>query len=135
MAGESSTKERKDAVEQSRRDAEGALQGVMTTATEAADRVKAVAGNVADAMPGAVAQAQTAATQTQHTLETMPDQTLMLGTAFSLGLGVGFFLSGASRLLVLLSLAPAAAMVMTLAGRGSTPAAAAERWRRPSSAR
>jgi hypothetical protein len=120
MAGERSTKERKDAVDESRREAEGAIQGVMSTATEAADRVRAVAGNVAEAMPGAVAQAQTAATQTQQTLETMPDQTLMLGAAFSLGMGVGFFLSGASRLLVVLSIVPAAAMAMTLVGRGST---------------
>ena len=124
MTGEGTTKERKEAVDQSRRDAEGALQGVMSTATDAADRVRTVAGNVAEAMPGAVAQAQTAATQTQQTLETMPDQTLMLGAAFSLGMGVGFFLSGASRLLVLLSVAPAAAMAVTLAGRDSGPSAA-----------
>ena len=117
---ERTTRERKDEVEQSRREAEGAVQGVMSTATEAADRVRAVAGNVADAMPGAVAQAQTAAAQTQQTLETMPDQTLLLGAAFSLGMGVGFFLSGANRLLVLLSIAPAAAMAMTLAGRGES---------------
>ena len=116
---ERTTKDRKDEVDESRREAEGALQGVMSTATDAADRVRTVAGNVADAMPGAVAQAQTAATQTQQTLETLPDQTLMLGAAFSLGMGVGFFLSGASRLLVLLSMAPAAAMAVTLAGRDS----------------
>lgn len=122
---ERTTKDRKDEVEQSRRDAEGALDGVMTTAADAADRVKAVAGNVAEAMPGAVAQAQSAATQTQQTLETLPDQTLMLGAAFSLGMGVGFFLSGASRVLVLLSIAPAAAMAMTLAGRNNDTAGAA----------
>ncbi len=113
------TQEQRDEVTASREDATGTLQGVMSTATEAADRVRAAAGTVADAMPGAVAQAQTAASQTAQTLDTMPDQTLMLGAAFSLGMGVGFFLSGASRVLVLLSVAPAAAMAMTLAGRNA----------------
>ncbi len=119
------TQDHRDEVTASREDATGALQGVMSTATEAADRVRAAAGTVADAMPGAVAQAQTAATQTAQTLETMPDQTLMLGAAFSLGMGVAFFLSGASRILVLLSVAPAAAMAMTLAGRSSESSSAA----------
>src|SRR3712207_1998509 len=113
------TQDRRDEVSASREEASGALQGVMTTASDAAERVRAAAGTVADAMPGAVAQAQTAANQTAQTLETMPDQTLMLGAAFSLGMGVAFFLSGASRILVLLSMAPAAAMAMTLAGRSS----------------
>jgi hypothetical protein len=119
MTSEGTTQDRRDEVAASRDEASGALEGVMSTASDAADRVRAAAGTVADAMPGAVAQAQTAATQTAQTLETMPDQTLMLGAAFSLGMGVGFFLSGASRILVLLTMAPAAAMAMTLAGRGS----------------
>ncbi len=47
----------------------------------------------------------------------MPNQGLVVGTSFSIGLGVGLFMSGANRLLVLLALAPAAAMAATLIAR------------------
>jgi hypothetical protein len=117
-AGKSETTSRaRDEVEASRNEAESALQGVMSTAQDAADRVRTVASGVAEQLPGAMATAQTAATDTARTLEQMPNQHLMLGAAFSLGLGAGLFLTGANRLLVLLSLAPAAAMATTLAGR------------------
>jgi hypothetical protein len=111
------TSRTRDEVATSRSEAESALQGVMSTAQDAADRVRTVASGVAEQLPGAVATAQTAATDTARTLEQMPNQTLMLGAAFSLGLGAGLFITGANRLLVLLSLAPAAAMATTLAGR------------------
>src|SRR3712207_5597340 len=119
------TQDRRDEVSASREEASGALQGVMTTASDDAERVRAAAGTVAEAMPGAVDQAQTAANQTAQTLETMPDQTLMLGAAFSLGMGVALFIAGASRILVLLSMAPASAMSMTLAGRNADSTGAA----------
>ena len=53
-----------------------------------------------------------------------PTRDCVIGTSFSLGLGVGLFMSGANRLLVLLALAPAAAMAATLVARDEGPAAA-----------
>jgi hypothetical protein len=47
----------------------------------------------------------------------MPNQALIVGTSFSLGLGIGLFTSGANRLLVALALAPAGAMLLTMLGR------------------
>jgi pantoate kinase len=86
-------------------------------AHEAADMIKTTAERAAERWPEAVATAQVAARDTQQALERMPNQGLVIGTSFSLGLGVGLFMSGANRLLVLLALAPAAAMAATLVAR------------------
>ena len=91
--------------------------GPIPGAQEAADMIKTTAGRAAERWPEAVATAQVAARDTQQALERMPNQGLVIGTSFSLGLGVGLFMSGANRLLVLLALAPAAAMTATLVAR------------------
>jgi hypothetical protein len=91
-------------------------------AQEAADLIKATAERAAERWPEAVASAQVAARDTQQALERMPNQGLVIGTSFSLGLGVGLFMTGANRLLVLLALAPAAAMAATLVARDEGPA-------------
>ena len=93
------------------------LAGVMDGAQEAATRARAAAGEIAERVPGAVASAQGAVDETARTLNELPDQTLVLGAAFSLGVGVGMFLTGTNRLTVLLALAPAAAMAATLLSR------------------
>lgn len=95
------------------------MAGVMEGAQEAALKARAAASEVADRMPAAVASAQGAVDETARTLNELPDQTLMLGAAFSLGVGVGMFLTGTNRLTVLLALAPAAAMAATLLSRES----------------
>jgi phage-related tail protein len=102
-------------------DADGGsrMAGVMEGAQEAALKARAAAGEVADRMPAAVASAQEAVDETARTLNELPDQTLMLGAAFSLGVGVGMFLTGTNRLTVLLALVPAAAMAATLLSRES----------------
>lgn len=94
--------------------------GVMSGAQEAAELVKSTAERAAEHWPEAVAGAQTYARDTQKRLDQMPNQGLVIGTSFSLGLGVGLFMSGANRLLVLLSLAPAAAMAATLLSRNES---------------
>jgi hypothetical protein len=99
-------------------EARGALVGVMSTAQDA---VKTAAETAAERLPTAVASAQVAVTDTQRALDELPNQALVIGTSFSLGLGVGMFLTGTNRLLVLLALVPAAAMAATLVGRGSVP--------------
>ncbi|HET7677054.1 MAG TPA: hypothetical protein VFK38_04310 [Candidatus Limnocylindrales bacterium] len=98
------------------------LRGVMDSAQEAAERVRAAATDVAEQLPAAVATAQTAAADTARTLEAMPDRTLLLGSVFSLGMATGFFVAGAPRMLVLLAAAPAIAMAGTLAGRQASGA-------------
>jgi hypothetical protein len=91
----------------------------MGGAQEAAEKLRVGAERAAERLPEAVSTAQVAARDTQRRLEEMPNQTLIVGTSFSLGLGVGLFLTGYNRLLVLLALAPAAAMAATLMNRDS----------------
>jgi hypothetical protein len=91
--------------------------GVLAGAQDAAEIVRATAERAAERWPEAVAGAQTAARDTQRALEKMPNQGLVIGTSFSLGLGVGLFMTGANRLLVVLAMAPAAAMAATLLAR------------------
>lgn len=98
-------------------DAREAAIGVMGTAQDAADKVRQTAERAAERLPDAMATAQVAARDTQRKLEEMPNQALIIGTSFSLGLGVGLFLTGFNRLLVLLALTPAAAMAATLLSR------------------
>lgn len=102
-----------DAAEQARK----ATVGVMAGAQDAAGKVLTSAERAAEKLPDAVAGAQVAARDTQRALEDMPDQALLIGTSFLMGLGVGLFLTGTNRLLVVLALAPAAAMAATLLGR------------------
>ncbi|MDQ3938019.1 MAG: hypothetical protein M3253_04985 [Chloroflexota bacterium] len=97
--------------------AEKAAVGVMGGAQEAADRLRSSAERAAEHIPDAVAGAQVAARDTQRVLEEMPNQALIVGTSFSLGLGVGLLLTGSNRLLVVAALLPAAAMAATLMSR------------------
>ena len=105
------------------------LVGVMSQAQDAAQAtvgvVRNVAGTAAERLPAAMTTAQDVAGQTSRTLDELPDQALVVGTSFSLGLGIGLFMSGMNRLFVLLALAPAAAMAVTLVNRGSDESAAA----------
>lgn len=98
----------------------GAVGTVVSTAQSAAGKVADVAGTAAERLPAAMATAQSVAGETQRTLDTLPNQALILGTSFSLGLAVGMFVTGTNRLLVLLALAPAAAMAATLVGRDTS---------------
>ena len=91
--------------------------GIMAGAQNAAEVVKTTYDRAAERFPEVAETAQTTARDTQRALEGMPNQGLIVGTSFSIGLGVGLFLSGANRFLVLAALAPAAAMAATLIGR------------------
>jgi hypothetical protein len=106
-----------------RNGSKGGTTGLMASAQDAADIVKTTAERAAERWPEAMAGAQTYARDTQRALEKMPNQGLVIGSSFSLGLGVGLFMTGANRLLVLLALAPAAAMAATLLGRDEETAA------------
>ncbi len=93
------------------------LNAVMSTAHDAADVARQTASQAAARLPDAVAATQVYARDTQKQLNGLDDQSLIAGTTFSLGLGIGLFLSGAHRLLVAAALVPAGAMAMTLLGR------------------
>jgi hypothetical protein len=94
------------------------MVGVMAGgAQEAATRVQSAAQTVAERLPAAMDTAHGAVNQTARQLDELPNQALIVGTSFSLGLGVGMFLTGTNRVLVLLALVPAAAMAATLVGR------------------
>lgn len=95
----------------------GVGAAVMSATQGATEMVRTTAERAAARLPEAVAGAQVAATETQRVLGEMPSQALLIGTSFSLGLGVGLFVTGANRLLVGLALAPAGAMALTMFGR------------------
>ena len=92
----------------------------------AQERIRAGVGKAADAMPDAMASAHSAARESQRRLDQMSDDNLLAGASFSLGLAIGLFVSGASRILVALTLVPAAAMLSTLMNRERAAAADGE---------
>lgn len=97
------------------------LVGVMSSAQGAAQTtaaaVRSAAETAAEHLPSAVANAQEVSRDTARVLDDLPDQALVIGTSFSMGLGVGLFLTGSNRILVALALVPAAAMAATLFNR------------------
>lgn len=97
--------------------AQSRANAVISGAQQAADVARQTAERAAAQLPDAVARTQVAARDTQVALEGMDGQTLMSGTTFSLGLGIGLFLSGAHRVLVVAAFLPAIAMALTLLGR------------------
>ncbi len=100
--------------------------------SDAQERLKAGANQVAEKLPDAIAGAQVAAKDAQVTLDGMSDEALVAGMSFSIGLAVGLFFGGMNRLLILLAAMPGAAMAATLAGRRqSASSATASRRRTP----
>jgi len=93
------------------------INAVMSGAQQAAEVARQTAERAAARLPEAVARTQVAARDTQVALEGMDGQTLLAGATFSLGLGLGLFVSGAHRLLVTAAFLPALAMLLTLLGR------------------
>src|SRR4051812_45267890 len=100
---------------------------VMSATQDAAEMARVTAQRAAERLPDAMAGAQTAVTQTQAKLNEMDSDALLVGTSFSLGLGVGLFLSGANRFLILAALAPAGAMLVTFLGRDQQGSATVSR--------
>jgi hypothetical protein len=111
------TQSRNGATAEGEAETRGVVGAMTGGAQEAATRVRSAAETVAERLPAAVDTAQGAVNETAARLDELPNQALVVGTSFSLGLGVGMFLTGTNRLLVLLALVPAAAMAATLVGR------------------
>jgi hypothetical protein len=120
QTGTRSTTTRKSADTETENNESGAqtqINAVVSGAQQAAEVARQTAERAAARLPDAVARTQVAARDTQVALEGMDGQTLLAGTTFSLGLGVGLFVSGAHRLLVTAAFLPALAMLLTLLGR------------------
>lgn len=81
--------------------------------------VRDAAETVATHLPEAAATTRAAVDEAARRIEAGSDEMLTAGTTLSLGLAVGMLIGGAPRILVVLSLIPAAAMGMTLLDRAS----------------
>ncbi len=95
--------------------------GPRETAAAVASTVRDAAGTVAAQLPEAAATTRAAVDEAARRIETGSDEMLTAGATLSLGVAVGLLIAGASRLLVVLALVPAAAMGLTLldrSGRG-----------------
>ena len=75
--------------------------------------------SIASRLPDAAATTQAAVDEAARSIETGSDEMLTAGTTLSLGLAVGLLIGGASRILVVLALIPAAAMGLTLLDRNN----------------
>ena len=98
--------------------------GARETAAEVASTMRDAAGTVAARLPDAAATTRAAVDEAARRIETGSDEMLTAGATLSLGVAIGLLIAGASRLLVVLALVPAAAMGLTLldrSGRGPRP--------------
>ncbi|MEW6225270.1 MAG: hypothetical protein AB1627_11650 [Chloroflexota bacterium] len=109
-------------------DAESALSGAVTEARtgigETVDAVRRQAETVGDRVPEVIEAVRSDVMDRTRTLQSWPESRQRTLAAFSLGLGVGLAVTGAPRLLVMGSLAPALVVAATLLGRDGETALA-----------
>jgi hypothetical protein len=94
-----------------------ALRGVMGTASQVADTVSGVAGEVGARLPDAASGTRSAIDEATRLVRSGSDTSLKIGGALSIGFALGLLIGGASRLLVLAALLPAALIGSTLVER------------------
>ncbi len=92
-------------------------QGLVQTARQVADSVAGAAGDVSARIPEVAQTTRDAFTEANRIVQGGSDQTLKLVSATSIGFAVGLLVGGASRLLVIASLVPAALVGATLLER------------------
>jgi len=85
--------------------------------TGAIDVMRATADQVGDRLPRVVDTVRDGATEGARAIQELPDRDQRLVAAFSLGLGLGLSISGAPRLLVIATLAPALFIGTTMTTR------------------
>jgi hypothetical protein len=95
----------------------GQSGGPREVAGDVASGVRGAAENVAARLPEAAATTRAAVDEAARRIETGSDEMLTTGATLSLGVAVGLLIGGASRILVVLALIPAAAMGLTLLDR------------------
>lgn len=101
----------------SKRDLSSDDQGLVQTARQVADTVAGAAGDVSARIPEVAQTTRDVFTEANRIVQGGSDQTLKLVSATSIGFAVGLLVGGASRLLVIASLVPAALVGATLLER------------------
>ena len=102
--------------------------GAREVAGDVASGMRDAAESVASRLPEAAATTRAAVDDAARRIETGSDEMLTAGATLSLGVAIGLLIAGASRILVVLALIPAAAMGLTLLDRnGRGPRSAAKR--------
>ncbi len=91
--------------------------GPAAAAREVAGTVIGAAGDAVARLPEAAATTRGAVEEANRAMRAGSDEMLVAGTTLSIGLAVGLLIGGASRLLVVLAVIPAAAMGFTLLDR------------------
>jgi hypothetical protein len=98
-------------------DAQAAVADARAGLAETVDTVRRQAETVGDRVPEVIEAVRTDVMDRTRTLQSWPEARQRTVAAFSLGLGIGLAVTGAPRLLVLGSLAPALIVAATLLGR------------------
>jgi uncharacterized protein YjeT (DUF2065 family) len=80
-----------------------------------------VAGRIATHLPATIAAMSAGARDATSALQTLTDPTLRVLGASSVGLGVGFYLAGAPRLVIVAGLVPAAVLGSAIVMRPVEP--------------
>ena len=91
--------------------------GARDVAGDVASGMRDAAETVASRLPDAAATTRAAVDEAARRIETGSDEMLTAGATLSLGMAIGLLVAGASRILVVLALVPAAAMGLTLLDR------------------
>lgn len=102
--------------------------GPREVAGDVASSMRDAAETVAARLPEAAATTRAAVDEAARRIDTGSDEMLTAGATLSLGVAIGLLIAGASRILVVLALVPAAAMGLTLLDRtGRGPRAVSKR--------
>jgi hypothetical protein len=96
---------------------ESRVSELAASARDLASQVEDGSSRLADRVPMAVDAVRSGAVDAARTVEAMPEATRLMVASLSLGLGAGFFLAGAPRLLTLVAFAPAIAVAGTWMAR------------------
>jgi len=91
--------------------------GPTGAARDVAGTVLGAASDAVARLPEAAATTRGAVEEANRAMRAGSDEMLVAGTTLSIGLAVGLLIGGASRLLVVLAVVPAAAMGFTLLDR------------------
>jgi hypothetical protein len=93
-------------------------EGIVQTARSMVDSVAGAAGEVSARLPEVAQTTRDALAETNRMVQQGSDETLKVLGAASIGMAAGLLVGGANRLLVVLSLLPAALIGATLVERG-----------------
>ena len=96
---------------------EDAGRGAREAVGDAAETVRGVAADVASRLPEAASTTKNAIVEADRQMRAGSDEMLSAGATLAFGVAIGLLVGGANRLLVALTLIPAAAMGVTLIDR------------------